>query len=412
MDSERDETLNTHTFGTKVNPTTTCANLDQVPAHRKVHGDLPRRRSHRRSCRQQAEVAFGTLDRPLGVRGDGEFVAVLSDEVEEFALELLRGPFDGDLHGAPSGCGGLRGGGVHLGIFARGGQPSALSADPQADQQGVGERPDGGGVAGLLAGVSRMTSTPASPISAAWLRRSSVVMLPGFFQVWSYGSTIRSGGSPTWRGSSADAFPAVSFPCSAGGQSRECEALETRSWERCRRAARACRVPTAWRRCRRARAPSRGPSSFTLGLDRFPAARDGLNKIHGERIADLVEANPHLDTAEAAERLGYPRITHRGATAAADAELRTREAHPCSAKTAGTLAEAGLAESSEVQVRTVGGAHLTAAILFSPGQPAVALVWDDRYGWRTGTSRRHPIGKHTACLHFIRVATFADVLRC
>ncbi|MFD6573460.1 MULTISPECIES: hypothetical protein [Streptomyces] len=171
-------------------------------------------------------------------------------------------------------------------------------------------------------------------------------------------------------------------------------------------------MPTAWRRCRRARAPSRGPSSFTLGLDRFPAARDGLNKIHGERIADLVEANPHLDTAEAAERLGYPRITHRGATAAADAELRTREARPCSAKTAGTLAEAGLAESSEVQVRTVGGAHLAAAILFSPGQPAVALVWDDRYGWRTGTSRRHPIGKHTACLHFIRVATFADVLRC
>ncbi|MGW0704340.1 DUF6292 family protein, partial [Streptomyces sp. NPDC002867] len=24
-----------------------------------------------------------------------------------------------------------------------------------------------------------------------------------------------------------------------------------------------------------------------------------------------------------------------------------------------------------------------------------ALVWDERYGWRTATSRRHPIGKDT-----------------
>ncbi|MFJ5803780.1 DUF6292 family protein [Streptomyces decoyicus] len=39
------------------------------------------------------------------------------------------------------------------------------------------------------------------------------------------------------------------------------------------------------------------------------------------------------------------------------------------------------------------GDHLAAAILLHPGQPAQALVWDERYGWRTATSRRHPIGK-------------------
>ncbi|MFD6245600.1 DUF6292 family protein [Streptomyces roseolus] len=26
---------------------------------------------------------------------------------------------------------------------------------------------------------------------------------------------------------------------------------------------------------------------------------------------------------------------------------------------------------------------------------ALALVWDERFGWRTATSRRHPIGKYT-----------------
>ncbi|MFD6133712.1 DUF6292 family protein, partial [Streptomyces diastaticus] len=109
-----------------------------------------------------------------------------------------------------------------------------------------------------------------------------------------------------------------------------------------------------------------------------------------------VEANPHLDTTEAAERLGYPRITHRGATAAADAELRARAAHPYLAKTADALVEAGLAEASEIPVRTVDGDHLTAAIPLSPGQPSAALVWDDRYGWRTANNRRHPIGKHTS----------------
>ncbi|MGP3979626.1 hypothetical protein [Streptomyces sp. KR80] len=29
------------------------------------------------------------------------------------------------------------------------------------------------------------------------------------------------------------------------------------------------------------------------------------------------------------------------------------------------------------------------------GQSFPALVWDERYGWRTATSRRHPIGKDT-----------------
>ncbi|MBT2369156.1 hypothetical protein J7E88_28530 [Streptomyces sp. ISL-10] len=41
------------------------------------------------------------------------------------------------------------------------------------------------------------------------------------------------------------------------------------------------------------------------------------------------------------------------------------------------------------------GEHLAAAVPLTAGQSSPALVWDERYGWRTATSRRHPIGKET-----------------
>ncbi|MFB8087305.1 DUF6292 family protein [Streptomyces sp. NPDC055992] len=135
--------------------------------------------------------------------------------------------------------------------------------------------------------------------------------------------------------------------------------------------------------------------SDILGVAKFPTAQAGLVQVRGLRIADLVEAEPGLELAEAAERLGYPKVTHRGAVAAAEAELHARSAVPYLQKVADALARAGVAEPVQVEVRQLAGGHLAAAVPLTPGQGVPALVWDERYGWRTATSRRHPIGKDT-----------------
>ncbi|NUK53383.1 hypothetical protein HRW14_24535 [Streptomyces lunaelactis] len=134
----------------------------------------------------------------------------------------------------------------------------------------------------------------------------------------------------------------------------------------------------------------------TLGIAKFPTAQAGLAQVRGRRIADLVEAQPRLTPQQAAERLGYPTVTHRGAVAIAEAELRTRQARPYLQQVADALAEAGVAEPVQVEVRKLADEHLAAALALTAGQPSPALVWDERYGWRTATSRRHPIGKDTA----------------
>lgn len=134
----------------------------------------------------------------------------------------------------------------------------------------------------------------------------------------------------------------------------------------------------------------------TLGIAKFPTAQAGLAQLRGRRVADLLEATPELTPLEAAERLGYPAVTHRGAVTIAEAEMRIRRARPYLQQTADALAEAGVAEPVQVEVRQLDDEHLAAAVPLAAGQSAPALVWDERYGWRTATSRRHPIGKDTA----------------
>ncbi|MEU4499229.1 DUF6292 family protein [Streptomyces sp. NPDC023998] len=133
----------------------------------------------------------------------------------------------------------------------------------------------------------------------------------------------------------------------------------------------------------------------TLGIAKFPTAQAGLAQVRGRRIADLLEATPHLTPQQAAEQLGYPTITHRGAVAIAEAELRARQALPYLQQVADALTEAGVAEPVQVEVRQLAGDHLAAAVPLAAGQSTPALVWDERYGWRTANSRRHPIGKDT-----------------
>ncbi|MFJ4777951.1 DUF6292 family protein [Streptomyces sp. NPDC088762] len=135
--------------------------------------------------------------------------------------------------------------------------------------------------------------------------------------------------------------------------------------------------------------------SDTLGITKFPTAQSGLAALRGRRMADLVEKQPGLDLKDAAIRLGYPPITHRGAIVVAERELGARSAKPYLQRTADFLAAAGVAQWAQVEMRQPDGEHLAAAVPLETDQPAAALVWDSRYGWRTATSRRHPIGKAT-----------------
>ncbi|WP_369369126.1 hypothetical protein AB5L52_45495 (plasmid) [Streptomyces sp. CG4] len=130
-----------------------------------------------------------------------------------------------------------------------------------------------------------------------------------------------------------------------------------------------------------------------LGLSYAAAAR-ALPRLRGERIADLLQAEPHLTPEAVATRLGYPTAVQRTALASAATELRARQVQPYLQRVADVLVGAGLAEQQDVVVHRMEGDVLAAAVLLS-GSGAPALVWDERYGWRTAVSRRHPIGKET-----------------
>ncbi|MGO4459888.1 hypothetical protein AB4039_21710 [Streptomyces sp. M-16] len=135
--------------------------------------------------------------------------------------------------------------------------------------------------------------------------------------------------------------------------------------------------------------------SDTLGITKFPTAQSGLATLRGRRIADLVEKQPGLDLKDAALQLGYPAITHRAAVAFAERELRARGARPYLQHAADVLAAAGIAQQAQIEMRQLDGGAVAAAVLLDTNQPTAAAVWDSRYGWRTSTSRRHPIGKDT-----------------
>ncbi|WP_328884992.1 DUF6292 family protein [Streptomyces sp. NBC_00316] len=134
-----------------------------------------------------------------------------------------------------------------------------------------------------------------------------------------------------------------------------------------------------------------------LGITKFPTAQAGLAQVRARRIADLIVADPALTPLQAAERLAYPTVTHRGAVAIAETELRGRRVRPYVQQVADALAEAGIAEPVQVEMRQLDNEHLAAAIPLTAAQATPVLVWDERFGWRTATSRRHPIGRnHTS----------------
>ncbi|MFE6849031.1 hypothetical protein [Streptomyces sp. NPDC057686] len=124
-------------------------------------------------------------------------------------------------------------------------------------------------------------------------------------------------------------------------------------------------------------------------------AMSALATLRGRRIADVLEQEPALGIEEAAARLGYPPAVRRRAFAAAKLELCIRATRPYVEDVGAALAAAGLAEvgvKADV-VAAPGGEALAAAIRLREGLGVPAVVWDERSGWRTAVSRRHPIGK-------------------
>ncbi|WP_246259953.1 DUF6292 family protein [Streptomyces typhae] len=130
-----------------------------------------------------------------------------------------------------------------------------------------------------------------------------------------------------------------------------------------------------------------------VGLSHDAAAR-ALTRLRGERIADLLQREPTLSPHEAATRLGYPVAARRTALVCAAVEMRTRRIRPYLRRVADILVDAGLADEQDIHVQHLDGDALAAAVLLN-GSGTPALVWDERYGWRTAVCRRDPIGTGT-----------------
>ncbi|MEV2262792.1 DUF6292 family protein [Streptomyces anulatus] len=134
-----------------------------------------------------------------------------------------------------------------------------------------------------------------------------------------------------------------------------------------------------------------------LGIHRS-TAQQALTRLRADRIADHIKAHPTLTPAEAAAQLGYPAGQVRRATARAETVLRARHAGPYLDDVATALHRAGWTTTEATpEVQLPGDDRVVAALVLDSDQaPAPALVWDERYGWRTAASRRHPIAKGAA----------------
>jgi hypothetical protein len=123
-------------------------------------------------------------------------------------------------------------------------------------------------------------------------------------------------------------------------------------------------------------------------------ARTALAEARGRRIADVLEEHRDLTPEQAANRLGYPARATRGAVQAAIVEQRKRTFAPYLESVYRAMADAGAqlqGDAPTLQVLDEG--VCAASIVLADGGPipVPALVWDERWGWRTATSRLHPI---------------------
>lgn len=134
-----------------------------------------------------------------------------------------------------------------------------------------------------------------------------------------------------------------------------------------------------------------------LGVTRS-TAQGALTRLRADRIADLMRERPELSPDEAAAALGYPAALARRATVRAVTVLRARAAALYLADVAAAVHRAGWTTTLAAPAVQHPADDLVVAVLVLDAEnaPAPALVWDERHGWRTATSRRHPLARGAA----------------
>lgn len=134
----------------------------------------------------------------------------------------------------------------------------------------------------------------------------------------------------------------------------------------------------------------------TLGVHLHTAQR-ALTEARGQRIADLIETEQEeLSPQDAARRLGFPSGVIRSAAAAAGTELRMRRAAPYLESVCDALFAAGIEmQGAPPNLQVLDGGVCAAAVVLAAGGPVPvpALVWDERWGWRTAPRRLHPMDR-------------------
>ncbi|WP_329460759.1 hypothetical protein [Streptomyces sp. NBC_01497] len=132
-----------------------------------------------------------------------------------------------------------------------------------------------------------------------------------------------------------------------------------------------------------------------LGVHRN-TAQSALTQLRAERMADRMQER-ELNTAQAATDLGYPPGLTRRAAVRAEAVLRGRQVLPYLADVAQALHTQGWTSSGTAPaVQYPDNVCVAVLVLDAPAAPAPALAWSEQHGWRTATSRRHPLGRGAA----------------
>ncbi|MFI8008255.1 DUF6292 family protein [Streptomyces sp. NPDC086010] len=129
-----------------------------------------------------------------------------------------------------------------------------------------------------------------------------------------------------------------------------------------------------------------------LGVHR-DTAQDALTRLRAQRMADVMHTDATLTPEQAAATLGYPAGQVRRAAVRTQAILRARRMAPYLADVGQALHRAGWTATATVPEIHHPAIDVVVAVLAldGPQPPAPALVWDERHGWRTATSRRHPL---------------------
>ncbi|MEW2426314.1 hypothetical protein AB0911_38400 [Streptomyces nigra] len=133
-----------------------------------------------------------------------------------------------------------------------------------------------------------------------------------------------------------------------------------------------------------------------LGVHRN-TAQAALTALRAQRVADVM-TQQGVSAAQAAAALGYPAALTRRASTRAETIVRGRQARPYLAGVARALHARGwtTTDTPPAVQHPAQEECFAALVLDGPQAPAPALVWSERHGWRTSTSRRHPLGRGAA----------------